>query len=293
MKHAYLIMAHHRIDLLQMLINSIDDERNDIIVHIDKKSKMKSTELSCKNARLVFVDSIDVRWGGYSQVECEYLLLKKAKSLGFHLYYHFLTGVNYPLWNQDYIHEFFKNNNGKEFIGFDNGLDFNERVRFYIPFSEHGKLSGISGKLIDLSRKVCVTFQKLARYNRLGDSDIIIKKGCAYFSITDKLVDEILKNEPLMKKMLKHTVWCDEVFVQTVAFNSPFKDKIYSLTNEWEGSMREFAWPSNVPGNHPGWNFSMQDIDYLLNSKRIFAMKFEGDDGLEVINRIKEVKKIS
>ncbi len=36
-KHAYMIMAHHRPDLLQLLINSLDDERNDIIVHIDKK----------------------------------------------------------------------------------------------------------------------------------------------------------------------------------------------------------------------------------------------------------------
>ena len=40
-KHAYMIMAHHRPDLLQLLINSLDDERNDIIVHIDKKSNMK------------------------------------------------------------------------------------------------------------------------------------------------------------------------------------------------------------------------------------------------------------
>ena len=44
-KHAYMIMAHHRPDILQLLINSLDDERNDIIVHIDKKSNMKPENL--------------------------------------------------------------------------------------------------------------------------------------------------------------------------------------------------------------------------------------------------------
>lgn len=37
MKHAYLIMAHSRPDLLQNLVSMIDDERNDIYTYIDKK----------------------------------------------------------------------------------------------------------------------------------------------------------------------------------------------------------------------------------------------------------------
>lgn len=36
-KHAYLIIAHNQFALLKELLKSIDDERNDIYIHIDKK----------------------------------------------------------------------------------------------------------------------------------------------------------------------------------------------------------------------------------------------------------------
>lgn len=37
-KHAYCIMAHANWKQLQMIIDDIDDERNDIYLHIDAKS---------------------------------------------------------------------------------------------------------------------------------------------------------------------------------------------------------------------------------------------------------------
>lgn len=36
--HAYCIMAHGNWEQLQMLVNMLDDCRNDIYLHIDKKS---------------------------------------------------------------------------------------------------------------------------------------------------------------------------------------------------------------------------------------------------------------
>ena len=40
MKHAFLIMAHGRLPLLRVLLSMLDDERNDIFLHIDRKSDM-------------------------------------------------------------------------------------------------------------------------------------------------------------------------------------------------------------------------------------------------------------
>ena len=37
MKHAYLILAHNEFVILERLIQSIDDERNDIYIHFDGK----------------------------------------------------------------------------------------------------------------------------------------------------------------------------------------------------------------------------------------------------------------
>ena len=123
-------MAHHRPDLLQLLINALDDKRNDIVIHIDKKSDMSPDQFYCNHANMIFIDRIEVNWGGYTQVECEYKLMKEAVKLGKHSYYHLLTGVNYPLWNQDYIHSFFEEKNGKEFRGFDYDADYTLRVKY-------------------------------------------------------------------------------------------------------------------------------------------------------------------
>ena len=39
MKHAYLIIAHNEFNILEKTIELLDDERNDIYLHIDKKVK--------------------------------------------------------------------------------------------------------------------------------------------------------------------------------------------------------------------------------------------------------------
>ena len=39
MGHAYVVAAHHQMQLLQILLHLIDDERNEIYLHVDKKCK--------------------------------------------------------------------------------------------------------------------------------------------------------------------------------------------------------------------------------------------------------------
>ena len=43
MKHAYLIIAHHEFEVLEKLIQSLDDARNDIYIHFDRKLKSLPT----------------------------------------------------------------------------------------------------------------------------------------------------------------------------------------------------------------------------------------------------------
>lgn len=291
-KHAYMIMAHHREDLLECLISALDDERNDIFVHIDKKSMIDENKLKCNHSNLIFTERINVNWGGYSQIACELLLMKTAVSHGSYEYYHFLSGANYPLKNQDYIHSFFVKNNGKEFIGFDNAADYSERTKYYILFSEYGKLKGITGKCILALRSISVFVQKLIGIDRNKKHSYAIKKGCAYFSLTSKAVKYILDSEKAIYELCHNTICCDEVFVQTLIFNSFLKNNIYNLENEWDGCMREFAWPSNIGAYREGWNYSDEDINYLLNSERLFAMKFEGEEGIKLIKKIKQERDI-
>ncbi|MEG0229362.1 MAG: beta-1,6-N-acetylglucosaminyltransferase, partial [Oscillospiraceae bacterium] len=130
-KHAYLIMSHNEFDILIELLKDIDDNRNDIYLHIDKKIKNYPKDKLCaavKNSNLFFIPSMKVNWGGYSQIECEMLLMKMACNKGNYDYYHLLTGVTFPIKNQDEIHKFFQDNNGMEFVGFDKNKDYSHRL---------------------------------------------------------------------------------------------------------------------------------------------------------------------
>ena len=41
MKHAFLIIAHNEYPVLEVLLSMLDDERNDIYLHIDKRATGK------------------------------------------------------------------------------------------------------------------------------------------------------------------------------------------------------------------------------------------------------------
>ena len=91
MRHAYLIIAHNEPEILRILLSLLDDERNDVYLHIDKKASFDFTNLKAVKSRLYILPvHIDARWGDFSLVEIELLLLKEAYSNGSYSYYHLL-----------------------------------------------------------------------------------------------------------------------------------------------------------------------------------------------------------
>ncbi len=169
-RHAYMIMCHNNFDQLCRLLKLLDDARNDIYIHVDIKSRdvpYDRIKDSLKCARLFFVRRIDIVWGGFSYVRC-YCILLKAATKTKHTYYHMLSGVDLPLKSQDEIHDFFRNNAGKEFITFDYRSNRNKkllhRVKTYHFLQEI--IGRKKGKLYD---KLRILEKKLIRLqNRLG-----------------------------------------------------------------------------------------------------------------------------
>ena len=85
-KHAYLIIAHNEPEVLRTLLAALDDVRNDIFVHIDRRacSVYESVkDYKPKHSTLVFLEHpIAVYWGDISQVQVEYMLFERAFSQG-------------------------------------------------------------------------------------------------------------------------------------------------------------------------------------------------------------------
>lgn len=97
MKFAYLILAHHNFSQLQLLLDLLDDKRNDIYVHIDKKIKETVVLNTVKSKLYCVEDRVNVAWGDISQIKAEYKLFRMAFNNGPYDYYHLISGDDLPI----------------------------------------------------------------------------------------------------------------------------------------------------------------------------------------------------
>lgn len=121
MRHAYLIVAYKNPKQLEVLVRLLDDSRNDIYIMIDKKSEGFPKNLRGTYSKVIYVESIPIYWGNYTQIEAE-LKLFKAAANGNYGYFHILSGMDLPLTNQDIIHEFFDSHPDHEFLTYSSGV---------------------------------------------------------------------------------------------------------------------------------------------------------------------------
>lgn len=290
MKHAYLIMAHNEPYILEKLLKLIDDNRNDIYLHIDKKWKNFDFDYFkklVKKGNLYFTKRLDVRWGTYSQIECELLLMKTASNNYKYAYYHILSGVDLPLVTQDVIHDFFDEHQGKEFICFDNhknvDLSILDRIKYYHFFLSERRSSNIFLKQsFALLYKLSIKIQQIMKVNRLKKIDFKIRKGANWVSITDNLVNYIIQSENFIKKYFEFSLCADEVFLQTVVYNSSFYKKIISYKNDDNFAIKRYIdWKRGNP-----YIFKKDDFDLLINSGCFFARKFSSIVDKKIIDMI-------
>jgi len=280
-KHAYLIIAHKVDKTLNSLIALLDDSRNDIFLHVDKKNdsfqKTDIRKTNCSN--LVIVSRLSVSWGGYSLIECELLLFEMASNYGRYSYYHLLSGQDLPIKSQDYIHNFFDCNKGKEFVNFQSSKFTSEdRIRYYYllqekrgRFNTHSRLDYLEIKLLDFQKKIGVRRNK----------HISFQKGAEWVSVTDCFVRTLLAQKKWIKKTFRFTQCCDEVYKQTFAINFGFNDSLFSQNknDSCMSMMRLIDWKRGKP-----YIWRISDKEELMQSECVFARKFDSDVDSSIID---------
>lgn len=283
MKHAYLIIAHSSKVLLKELIQALDDCRNDIYVHLDKKAQFDISDLKTNYSALyILPQRMDARWGDYSLVEVELMLMDAASSNFTYAYYHILSGVDFPIATQDEIHDFFNNHVGKEFIGFANHATRDElewRSQHFFLFS---RMFQSKNPFIRLIRRLFADIQTMLGFRRYPKE---IKKGCQWCSITNDFVVFLLSNKAFIRKYFNYTYCPDELFIQTLCWNSQFRNSIYNAEDEFRGCLRYINWDKGEI--HLMDN---EDPEKMVHSEFLFARKFT-EEGLVNISRIKELLK--
>lgn len=290
MKHAYLILAHNNFDLLKKLLILIDDNRNDIYIHLDKKLgnfDIQFLKDSVKKSNLYFLDDrVNVKWGHISFVKSELNLFKAAyKSSHQYSYYHLISGVDLPIKTQDYIHNFFNKNAGKEFIGFANDpyFDLHQKVSKIHIATSHFKDPKWKRKIWFFFDKLFVKIQYLVDYNyaKVDGNQFKLAKGCNWVSVTNDFVQLLISKEQECLKKFKYSVCPDEIYKHTILVNSNFINYIYAQgEDEYKCCMRHIDWGKGNPHI-----FDTTDFNTLIDSDKIFARKFD-DKNLEIVELI-------
>ena len=289
MKHAYLIIAHNNWWQLKELLKKLDYEANDIYLHIDKKSNgynLEDFNNAVSKSNIYIYSEYKVYWGSYSMIEAEMFLLEKAFEKKYD-YYHIISGVDIPLVNNDTIYKFFYENAGLEFIEYDdekliNDPEISRRTRLYHFLQDYRRKykNKFANAFFTFIERCLLLLQICFRVNRVKNLDWTIKYGSNWVSITNELTSVVLDNKDKIRKVFSYTNCADELFVQTVAYNCGFKDKIYP------SNMRFVDWKRGNNGNP--YTFRLEDYDMLKASGCLFARKFSEGVDKDIILRLIE-----
>ncbi len=125
-----------------------------------------------------------------------------------------------------------------------------------------------------------IKLQKLLHVNRIKNKEIILKKGTNWFSITNDLAHFVIRKEKEIQEMYRYG-WCvDEVFLQTLAYNSKFRNKIV------DDSLRYIDWIRGFP-----YTFHEEDFNEIISSNKLFARKFSKKIDYKIVLKIESYLK--
>lgn len=286
-RHAYLITAYDDFYTLGRLVRLLDDPRNDIYIHVDRKSNSfaESAFLSdCGTERVVLAPRRKVHWGDYTQISSVLSLIRLATSSKEYDYFHLLSGSDLPLKTQDYIHEFCEEHRGQEFVSFHDLGRREDWVRYAYTFNRLVKARNaplrFAGKVI---RHGHLGAQKLMKVDRRTRIDGELRYGSDWFSITHGLARLLLVKEDEIERAFGRAAIPTEFYVQTVLWNSDLRGNVLDGGSR-RSNMRLIDWERGS-GSSP---YVFRDADYaeLLASEMLFARKFDSRVDRRIIDRI-------
>ena len=163
------------------------------------------------------------------------------------------------------------------------------RFTYYMPFPDGNEIlpAKLANKLVK---------RAMMRVGAKINQGIDFHFSSQWFSITDGFARYIVSREDWLEQVFGHTGTPDEVFVATLLWNSPFKDRLFDPTIHLErqedkqkvlsGNMRLIDW-TRGSARHP-WTFRGADWDLLTGTPCLWARKFDQRIDAEVIERLKK-----
>lgn len=298
MRHAYLIIAHSNWEQLKTLLQLLDEVNNAIYIHIDAKATdvpMVDLQKAVKKAQIRLYQKYKVYWGSFELVQVELLLFREAHKKHYD-YYHLLSGADLPIKTQEEINLFFEKNNGFEFVQYDTDerlkkdKEIGRRTKLYHFLQNYRRRYNWKplNSFFTLLERILLAVQLLLRIDRMKKyQNVVIKYGSQWVSITDDLAEYLLQNEPLIYNLFHCTNCADELFIQTLVYNSEFRNRLYDkdFDDDIRGNMRLIDMKKRGKNGNP-YTWKIADIEEIKQSKCLFARKFDSNVDTEVISAV-------
>ena len=290
MRHAWLILTHGNFEILERQLRFLDSGNSDFYIHVDAKAAFDEERFRSitKKSRVVFVPRHRISWGHFSIVEAELELLRAAAAVGYD-YYHLISGADVPIKSRQYIESFFDRDPQRNYVGFlrpEIARADLYRVRFYYPCQRWNIRKPALRRAL---RNVTAGVQLCLGVNRIRrlPEGFVFQKGAQWFSITHALASFLLEKETETRQIFSDTYCPDEMFVQTIVMNSPFRDTLpeEAFQNSASGCLRYIDWQRGNP-----YTFIDGDFEELVSAPEdaLFARKFDWRTASGIIERLFE-----
>jgi hypothetical protein len=295
----YLILAHRDLAHLLNLIGSIDESR--AIIHIDKNSKIASckSEISQYFPKALILDensSLNVKWGGFSQVESMLTLMRIALTKmndGDRLL--FLSGSDFPIRDRYTIERFFCEHPETQFFEYyflDKRQSDVHRWSHYhrwdlrmfkVRGSKLYRLNSLAIRALSL----CETKVRGAKKNPFEN----LASGSSWFSLTKDCAAELLSLTSDSYDEFFRTMFApDEIYFATLFSQSSYSKSNRSCGSFYPVSGSSRIWQARnltyVDESLDHW-LTFGDYDQLRRSEFLYARKFDSVISSTLVSQLK------
>ena len=287
MRHAYLILAHGNFHILERQLRFLDSENADFYIHIDAKVPDFDFDRFAavpKKSNVYYVNRFNIHWGDVSMIQAEYALLEAAVP-GSYGYYHLLSGVDVPVKSREYIESYFGCDN-VNYVNFNDAIisdHYLDRVKYYYPLQNRDIRNRYARSAV---RAFSAFVQRVWGTDRTRKyPEMEFQKGTQWFSITHEFAEYVLSQKELAMQIFRQSCCSDEMLVQTLLINSPYKDTVSpnNFRNDHACCLRYIDWNRGKP-----YTFTDDDFEELIHTPEniLFARKFTCSAEKHVADRV-------
>ncbi|KWV58530.1 hypothetical protein AS156_33600 [Bradyrhizobium macuxiense] len=254
MNVAYLILAHRQPEQLARLVGELQSPSTEVFVHIDAHSDLGPFRRAVGSRAHFVANRIPIHWGDYSLIRAALVLMDAALAApSRYEYLVLISGADYPLRSVDEIENFFRENNGIEFID-SVAMPSAAAAKPLSRLTRYKGRPGPVGWWVAKGRRLLggLGLMPMTRDYRKCFGELVPHAGNQWWALTRDAcvyIQKFTADHPKFMRFYENTHVPDEMVFQTILANSPFRSNMRrSITySDWSGGG---ANPSEIGERH-------------------------------------------